>query len=263
MDDNNIKNQDGLPKNLPDIEHPKEQLSGQFSKEEKYDVTHAPTPHVFKVQKSPAKIILTSLLIILLAVGCGYLGYLYLQEKDNANNLKQQVNKLKSQTSVPESNSAEVAVQAENETVSYTAEVGKFTLTLPKDYVIIKNIDGGYEGGPVTELEIGEATSNPGVIIGTEGLTTFKIRAIPNQGGDLESFINEVLYDWPKDQQTEKETIKIGNINAKVIGVEGLSVSEYIFFENEGINYYIELSDSKNEKIKLFKQEVISGFKFN
>ena len=262
MDDNKIQNQDGLPKNLPEIEHSKD-TDDHHPIVEKYDVSHAPTPHVVKVQKSPTKTVLISLLIMLLAGGCGYLGYLYWQEKDNANNLQQQVNTLNSQASVPQSNSAEEAVQVKNETVSYTAEVGKFTIILPKDYVIIKNIDGGYEGGPVTELEIGEATSTPGVVIGNEGLTTFKIRAIPNQGGDLESFINDVLSDWPKDQRTEKETIKIGNIKAKVIGVDGFSVSEYIFFENEGINYYIELSDSQNEKIKLLKQEVISGFKFN
>lgn len=231
----------------------------------KYEVSHAPTPHIVHVKKSPTKKILVGILIFVLIGACGYLGYAYYQEKDNANNLQQQLNSSQSQQSNQQESTEEQQTQAD--TVSYSADVGKFTLTLPNKYMIIRTIDGKGEGGEATYLNIGTKTDIAGVVDdGTSaGISGYKIVADPKvKFGDaftLNDYIAVVLSDQI-DQKTEKEKVTIGGVEASHFIVDGFGQDQYLFFTKDNNYYYISaIGVGSHSDSKL--NDIVDGLKFN
>lgn len=260
MDDNkpNEPKNDDEAKILPEVDEKKLDQKTEDKNEVKYDVSHAPTPHVVHVKKSPTKKILIGILVVALIGACGYLGYAYLQEKDNAKNLQQQIDISQSlveqpQESEPIDNSASQSV--------YTAEVGKFTLSLEAPYAIIKRLDGGFEGGPATKLDIGTILEGSEGVIGSSIAPT-AVYASPSQDTTLEDFISSRNDGF--ENVTELESIKVDGVTAKVYRLSGLFDINRVYFENDSIIYEFEAiaPESANELAKEL-QAVIAGFKFN
>lgn len=243
------------PKDLPNIE---EEKDSKTNPSEQYDVSHAPTPHVFKVKKSPAKTIIAVILILLLAAISGYLGYMYLQEKDNANNLQQQLNSAQSQTTAESDSSGQQQPQASD--FSYSAEVGKFTLTLPNKYVIIKNIDGGFEGGPVTDLEVALNGSQPGII--DSSYSPNKVMSTLKQGSDLSTYINNRNQEFA--DVNEQNVVTVDGVEAKVYRLGGLFDINRVYFE-KGDNFYEleSLAPEPQNELSEALTNIIAGFRFN
>lgn len=204
--------------------------------------------------------VLLSLAAVLLVAGLGSTGYLYTQEKTDNKQLSSEVEDLDGKV---ESLKQEAIEQAEGvekkealQTV-YEAEVGKFTLTLPSEYYVVEEIDGGYEGGPITQASIGFPTEAENVI-STDVFKTVEISARPSEQKNFKADVENALGTDAK----KVETIKIDGVNADMYDVAGLSDSSALVFFNNKVFYKIS-STVKSKDINKLIVEIVKGFKFN
>lgn len=207
------------------------------------------------------KRVLLSFAGIILLAGIGTTGYLYSQGKSDNKELNSQIADLSGQVESLKQEPQEKAQAAEpakemTETV-YKADVGKFTLTLPSEYYIVEEIDGGYEGGPITKATIGFPTDENNVI-STDIFKTIGIYARPSE---QKNFKSDVENEVGKDAKKVK-TVKIDGVDADLYDVPGLSDSRTLVFYKDKVFYSISSTIQDKNTDKLI-DEIVKGFKFN
>ncbi len=227
------------------------------------DAERPPIPVVngeAKKSNGKNKKILLSFAAVVLLAGFGTTGYLFTQEKSNARQLSAEVEDLNVKVESLKQDAVEKAEVAEAEEASetvYKADVGKFTLTLPSEYYVVEEIDGGYEGGPITQAKIGFPTEAENVV-STDIFKTVEISARPSEQKDFESDAKNAVGEDAK----KVKTIKVDGVDADMYDVPGLSDSSALVFFNNKVFYKVSSAVKDKNTDKLIN-EVINGFKFD
>ena len=204
------------------------------------------------------------IIILVLLAGNVALGYLYYTQSKEVTDLQRQLESAKQvkEEPVTDANATNTAK------TSYTATVGKFSLSLPDNLVIIKKLDGGFEGGPATILQVTQVLDKEKGVVGSDNpFSEVKITAIPTanfEGSEgLNSFMESLLEGTSMSELESKPDATIDGVTAKVYGFNGLSYVEWYVFENNGNYYGIEVVGADQEPSKTIIKEVIGGFTFN
>lgn len=137
----------------------------------------------------------------------------------------------------------------------YQAEIGKFKLEIDSKYAVIENLDGNFEGGPATELEIGNSSpTTPNVVVSSP--VPFTIFAKPEAGATLsDNFKISQLEENPL--ASREEDVTFADTPARVYNVEGLFTMTHIVFVKNGVLYEI-VSVKGDERLN----DVKAGFSF-
>lgn len=227
------------------------------SEPEKIEETHTKQQLPAGVAKKRVFVIAS----IVLLVATIALGALWLTEKGKTKDLTDQLNQLMDNqlilepTTDEESATKEIA-EPENTCKggsSYSAEIGKYTLELPPDFVIIKNIDGGFEGGPVTSLYVAKCNEE-----GINVVDNYVVNQIEIQ--------TSKIYDpyQVEEGSTELDPLTIDGISAKVYSYNGLFTELSIVFEKGNKRTVIQATGVDNDAILDGPlKTVIDNFKFN
>jgi hypothetical protein len=156
---------------------------------------------------------------------------------------------------------AQTSAAATSSTIAYKASVGKFTLTLPNKYVIIVGNDGGYEGGPMTSLTIGESTSTPGVV-SSSNFAPVTVRAAPLHG-TFRSAVDSDPDFGDGSTVHDKSAPLVDGVKAEAYMVGGFGDSKIVFFTKGDILYKLTFKTGASTSSSPTLDAVIAGFKFN
>jgi uncharacterized protein YxeA len=207
--------------------------------------------------KKPVVLSLAILLVVILVV----LGYLFIGEKGKVDDLNNQLNSLNSsEETTPTKNDTQKTEQTSQTKTTYTAEVGKFTLTLDPTYTIIKNLDGGFEGGPATRLQIGTPVNTGTNVVGAPLLLTVSIEAVPQ--GNNPNFNTYVSNSLSDREATKQTNTTVASKTAQVYKISGFGESKEIYFQNNNIYYKIAVEEITEATQKVI-DDVIAGFTLN
>lgn len=137
----------------------------------------------------------------------------------------------------------------------YKAEVGKFTISLKAPYVIVRQIDGGFEGGPATRLEIAKCLNDEANVYDQFPSNEVSVLANPNAtAAELKSRYESEIALIPDGNVT------IDGVSANRYKANGLFTSLVIIFEHSGIGYQIDATEgAEGNKILT---DLISDWKF-
>lgn len=215
------------------------------------------------------KKIAITLLCLILVAATGAAAYLLKQEKSKVSQLNSQVASANSEVSslkaeqAKESAKPETPVVKQNQNTVYKAKVGKFTLTLSDQYVVIQKIDGAGEGGSATDVDVGKKTDIEGVVVGN-GLRATTVTANPNYAKNytLQQWIDKVENAGNKEAK-RAGTKKIDGVNGYLYTYGGLLPTSKLFFEKNKIYYSIEVTDANNTEVGKQMDLMIKSFKFN
>jgi hypothetical protein len=202
-----------------------------------------------------------ALVLLVFLIGGGLFAYLWLSEKDRADQLNQQVDSLASQTQPSGSQQTEPAEVS----ASYQATVGKFTLTLDDNYYIIVEHDGGFEGGPITQLRIGTKGENGTQTVDSSSHESVSITAVPLNGENFEDRVANALSADEGVTQTKLESVEVDGVDAEVYRLAGLFNDKKLFFTNSDVFYTITAGNAANDQSasEAVLTDVLAGFKFD
>lgn len=194
------------------------------------------------------------LITILILISATFIG-LYLQEKDSKTIRSNDVNN--SQTSTPPASE-----KNENFNTTYIAKVGKFQLDLSETYAIIVKIDGPFEGGPATQIQVGQEMPGSSNVINVPALGEITLTAIPatNYENNFEAFLASA-FNEQLSTPIEANTTFDG-VQADAYSVDGLATTEIYVFENQGIYYQVSFDSPEQENFNQLKNDIINGFTF-
>lgn len=145
----------------------------------------------------------------------------------------------------------------DNKSVTFDAKIGKFRLELPKDYVVINNVDGQTQNGPRTVVEIGQTGDSNGLVT-SPYLGKAVITATPLQ----QKSINEVLDAYNLDEPiVSEQDVEIDSQPANLLIINGEIYKELYYFEQTDILYvlYFENTD-QSDILADQKNAIIDGF---
>jgi len=123
---------------------------------------------------------------------------------------------------------------------TYSADIGHFTIALNSPRVIIRSLDAGFEGGPITSLEIGSCIVGEDNVVETPPTAKVTILAHPSSSSaDLRA-----SYEAQSGSLTVSTTVTIDGVVAQKYTQDGLFLATAIYFDNAGVGYEITLSDT-------------------
>lgn len=191
---------------------------------------------------------------VLLLLLIGILGYFYWIGKENTDQNRSQTPQ--TNTGQNNTNSPPESTPAQ---ATYTAKVGRFTLTLGELYYIIIDLDGPFEGGPATRLAIGTRSDEGQQTVFSATHSRVTIEAYPiNEFDSYESRVQTALQDVP-DSQKLADT-QVDGVKAEVYQLDGLFTDKKLLFTKNNIFYDITAHGSDTSGGVL--EAVIKGFKF-
>jgi hypothetical protein len=213
------------------------------------DITAAETP---PTSPNPNKAKLLKVVVCIVALGLiGSLGYLYTDKSRRNNDLA--VENAQLAESIAASASAEVEIETTvdalaevevaescSEGSSYAASVGKFTVSLDSPYVVIRNLDEAYEGGPITNLNI--ATCLPDESNVYDSFPSSKVSILAHPASTSSQL--RTSYESSSGSLTADGTVTIAGLTADKYALSALLETTLYYFDNAGIGYQIELSDT-------------------
>jgi len=216
--------------------------------------TPEPTKNTMRPPKKAHGIAL-NLALCLVVVTAGVAGVYYWQHQ-KVNDLSKKNSSLVLQLASAQkaSKSSQSSGGSASNTISYKADVGKFTLTLPSKYAIVKTRDGGGEGRTQTSLEIGLATDTQGVVSITPELP-INIFAYDMKGSTFRALVD--AQDTVKDSY-DKSTLKIDGVDAEMYKAGGFAAPQAVYFTKNNIFYTIDMGDADP-----VLDAIIAGFKFD
>lgn len=195
--------------------------------------------------------------LLVLVVIIALLGYLYLIERADSQRLRDQLNQSPTVKEKVVNSPAIAPGQAK-----YAATVGKFTLTLPSQYYITVELDGGFEGGPATRLTVGTVSTKAEQTIISPAHARVSIGAYLI--GDGNTYEARKKAELAEQEATKLTTVKVDGVDAEVYQLSGLFTDKKLFFTKNDIFYVITAGsvDSTTSPQKDL-DEVVKGFKFN
>jgi len=200
------------------------------------------------------RLVLIAVGIVLLAT-VGTLGYLYWMERENTNKLQTQLDQKQSTKSQPTTTEQKPS----DPQAKYSANVGKFTLTLDDLYYIIVDLDGPFEGGPATRLAVAVRNDEGEQTVYSAEHSRITVDAYPLDSGSYDSRVQAALTNYPDNKKLP--STKVDGVNAESYQLTGLFTDQKLFFVKNGIFYEITAYSSDANQGVL--SEVIKGFKFN
>lgn len=141
---------------------------------------------------------------------------------------------------------------------SYSADIGKFKLTLSDPNVIIRALDGDYEGGPVTRLIIGRCIEDETNVVDIYPTYEVNIRGYPASNSATLRSNFEAGWGSPL---TAGPSVTIDGVTAQTYTGRGLHTTKLVYFDHNGIGYQIALTDT-NTTSEAILTDVISGWNF-
>lgn len=142
----------------------------------------------------------------------------------------------------------------------YQAEIGKFKLDLGAKYAVIERLDGGFEGGPATSVEIGETSTNTPNIVVTNPAQAFTVFARPESDATLaDNDLTLALED--NEIATREDDSTFAGTPARVYRVDGLFSIRHTVFVKNGIVYEITVISEDAVQDAMF-EAVEAGFSF-
>jgi len=123
---------------------------------------------------------------------------------------------------------------------AYSASVGKFDLDLTSPNVIVRNLDGGFEGGPITSMSVGQCATSGTNVTDLTPSGEITILAHPaSTSSDLKT-----SYEAQNSiTMTAGSTVMIDGVSAQIYTNSGLFEQKFLYFDNNSIGYQIELMD--------------------
>lgn len=210
------------------------------------------TPSAPKVKKGRAVMFsVAGMAIVGAAVAAGV--YAWQQQRiDDANRKSASLS-----SQLVDAKKAVPATTPTSNTISYTSTVGKFTLTLPNTYAIIRESDSDAGGGANTSLGIGFKADTTGVAdYSVTEYPTLTARPIRSS----ETFRGIVDEDLKDKYQPIKTIIKVDGTDAESYTYGGFAQPRSVYFTKNGMYYRLQTNDWKSQTGKL--EPVISGFAF-
>ncbi len=141
---------------------------------------------------------------------------------------------------------------------SYSADVGNFDITLSDPNVVIRSLDGGFEGGPITSLTVGQCADGLDNVVDSTPTTEVKITGHPAAtAADLRSAYEATL----GSALVADSTMMIDGVSADVYTFSGLFDVKVVYFDNAGIGYEIALS-ATNTTTEAILTDLIADWNF-
>lgn len=212
--------------------------------------------------KPKSKKVFVWLGFIAVIVVAGLLGYLYFIERGNSQTLRDEIQLMASNAKASDNVSSPAIAPAQ---AKYSAAVGKFTLTLPSEYYIIVDLDGGFEGGPVTRLNVGTLSTKAEQTIISPDYSRISIAAYPLGGDSYEERKTAAIEQTGVTQQTKVSNVKVDGVEAEAYEFGGLFTQREHYFTKNDIFYVITAGNVDTETSPVQKDlvAVLKGFKFN
>ncbi|MCU0667561.1 MAG: hypothetical protein MUF85_03005 [Patescibacteria group bacterium] len=163
---------------------------------------------------------------------------------------------------IVQENKSDSGNELSDQKVSYTAKVGKFRIDLNDQYAIILRLDGSFEGGPATQLQVGEPLAGVKNSINLPSLGEITINAVPasNYSNNFDSFLassfNEQLSN-PIDSN-----LVFDGVEADAYRIDGLVTTDFFVFANQGIYYSVIIDNPDRENYQQILNDIASGFTF-
>ncbi len=227
------------------------------------------TDYVPKVKESSNKTngrgkSVLSILLALFFLAIIGLSFLYINSRQKISERSSEITSLKARILTLEALVSADGTDALGESANcaggsaYTADIGKFSIELDTPRVIIRDLDAGFEGGPITSLEIGTCLADVANVVDTPPTAEVKILGHPaSSSSDLRS-----AYESRAGMALAADgTITIAGVTANKYTLDGLFQTTVIYFDNAGIGYEIELSDT-NDTTNAILADVTSDWTF-
>lgn len=201
------------------------------------------------------KLWLVILPLILLAGGLLWATYQYNQSASRADELSEEVALLQQAVADKDEQLGQLApAEAGEQTepgasqdcsggASYNADVGKFTVQLNDPYVIVRDLDAAFEGGPATRLSIASCIDGENNVVDSPYQREVSILANPQaSAADLKT-----SFESNTGALTAAGTVDVDGVTADKYTFSGLFEVNVLFFERDGIGYQIEASGTPAE----------------
>lgn len=216
----------------------------------------APKKTGFMSRFGSKKLWLVILPLVLLAGGLLAMTYFHQQKAMRIDELNDEVSLLQQAVADKDSQLAELqtdegdAEETDADTTdpcesgsAYTADVGNFTATLDDPFVIIRELDAGFEGGPATRLSTASCIDGETNVFDSPYQRDVNILANPqSSAADLRS-----AYESNSGPLTADGTRDVSGVTADKYTQDALFETTVLFFDRDGIGYQIEASGTPGE----------------
>lgn len=218
--------------------------------EEQQPVYNTTPGSPLKPKRAGKKRLLAIALIVVLVGGLLALGFLYMQQRTRLSERSREITTLRERIGVLEEEAtASLPPVDEGESPgatcvggsNYTAEIGRFSVTLDSPRVVVRKLDAGFEGGPITSLQIGSCLTGAVNVVDMYPTSEVNVTAHPvSTAADLKS-----QYESRSGAPlTAAGTTVIAGATAQRYTIDGLFSSTLLYFDHGGIGYEIELVDT-------------------
>lgn len=141
---------------------------------------------------------------------------------------------------------------------AYSADIGNFDLTLSDPNVIVRALDANFEGGPITQLSIGQCIAGETNVV--DAYPTREVKIIGHPASNSATLRANFEAQWGSPL-TSGGTVDIDGVTAQIYTGDGLFASKLLYFDNGGIGYQIELTDT-NPASEAMLTDVVSDWSF-
>jgi hypothetical protein len=123
----------------------------------------------------------------------------------------------------------------------YSADVGNFRVQLDSPRRIVRALDGNFEGGPITQLELGRCVSDATGVVDTYPTNAVNILAHPSSTA---AELRTAYESQTGTALTPDGSVTIAGVTAQRYSADGLFATKLIYFDHTGIGYQIEITDT-------------------
>lgn len=215
-------------------------------------------------KKQSTKAVVLYVFVILLVVGLVGIGWLYYQSNRRIGDQHMQIGdlqqQLKDQGIVPVGSGAEETDGAAtcNGGSAYSADIGNFAITLSDPNIIIRNLDANFEGGPVTDLSVGQCLAAATNVV--DAYLTHKVNILAHPSENAAT-LRSNFESESGISLTPGAPVTVDGVVAQTYIGDSLFAAKLVYFDHAGIGYQIELPDT-NPESEAVLTDVIADWSF-
>jgi hypothetical protein len=180
------------------------------------------------------------------------------EQKALISNLQERLRDLGVEIPVPEGGGGGEDSAACEGGSTYSADIGKFAVTLSSPRVVVRNLDAGFEGGPITDLTIGKCLADETNVVDAYLLS--KVNILGHPAADSATLRANFEAQWGSPL-TLGAPVTIDGVAAQTYTGDGLFATKLVYFDHAGIGYQIELPDA-NPTSEATLTDVIADWSF-